>query len=76
MAVGLFLCVSFCPYFALTAKPAVIFSLMVSLYFVAPGDVCPGGSTAAKGPRSQPVSLQPLDALQVELKKMPLLDHF
>ena len=28
-----------------------------SLYFVVGGDVCPGASTAAKGPRSQPVSL-------------------
>ena len=33
-------------------------SLIVSLYFVAGGDVCPGASPAAKGPslRSQPVS--------------------
>ena len=29
---------------------------IVSLYFVAQGDVCLGASTAAKGPRSQPVS--------------------
>ena len=28
----------------------------VSLYFVARGQVCPGTSTAAEGPRSQPVS--------------------
>ena len=34
--------------------------LLVSLYFVAGGDVCPGASTLVKGPRSQgpgPVSL-------------------
>ena len=30
---------------------------MVSLYFVSQGNICPGGSTAAKGPRSQPVSI-------------------
>ena len=37
---------------------------MVSLYFVAQGDFCPGASTAAKGPRSQvPACLKrrPLD---------------
>ena len=32
---------------------------LVSVYFVAPGEVCPGTSTAAEGPRSQPVSLRP-----------------
>ena len=31
-------------------------ALVISLYFVAGGDVCPGASTAAKHRRSQPVS--------------------
>lgn len=30
--------------------------LVVSLYSVAPGDVCPGASTAVKDPGSQPAS--------------------
>ena len=38
---------------------AVIFSplYLVSLYFVAGGDVCPGADTTAKSPGSQPISL-------------------
>ena len=32
-------------------------SLLVSLYFVAQGNICLGASTLAKGPRSQPISL-------------------
>lgn len=31
--------------------------LLVSLYFVAQGNICLGASTLAKGPRSQPISL-------------------
>ena len=38
---------------------AVIFSplYLVSLYFVAGGDVCPGADRTAKSPGSQPISL-------------------
>ena len=38
---------------------AVIFSplYLVSLYFVAGGEVCPGADTTAKSPGSQPISL-------------------
>ena len=32
------------------------YSLVVSLYSVAPGDVCPGASTAVKDSGSQPAS--------------------
>lgn len=54
--------VSSCPQFAPTAHVhSYFYSLIVSLYFIAPGDVCLGVSiatTAAKdpGPRFQPVS--------------------
>ena len=34
----------------------VIYSTLVSLYFAAQGDVCPGDRAAAEGPRSKPVS--------------------
>ena len=45
------------PEFAPTAHARSYFlSHIVSLYFVAQGEVYPGASTAAKGPRSQPVS--------------------
>ena len=45
------LLVSFCPEYAPTAHAAVIFSPhVVSLYFVARGEVCPGASTS-KGSR-------------------------
>ena len=45
------------PEFAPTAHALSYFlSHIVSLYFVAQGEVYPGASTAAKGPRSQPVS--------------------
>ena len=41
-----------------TAHVCSYFSLLiVSLYSVAGGDVCPGASTLVKGPRSQPISL-------------------
>lgn len=39
-------------------------SPMVSLYFVAPGEVCPGASVAAKGPRPQPFSVRALQLVQ------------
>ena len=52
---GLF--VSFGPEFAPIMYARSYFqSHRVSLHFVARGDVWPGASTAAKGPRSQPVS--------------------
>ena len=45
----------FCPS---SACVRLFLVLLVSLYDIAGGDVCPGASTAAKGPgpRSQPVS--------------------
>ena len=50
------LCI-FCPEFAPTLHACSYFhSHTVSLYFVAGGEMCAGASTAAKGPRSQPVS--------------------
>ena len=38
---------------------AWLFLVPYSFYFVAPGGVCPGASTAAKGPRPQSVSNLP-----------------
>ena len=37
------------------------------MYFVAPGEVCPGANTAAKGPRSQPVSIRAGEQLPLGL---------
>ena len=46
-----------CPEFSpITHAHNYFWSLRVSLYFVAWGDICPGTRTAAKGPRFQPVS--------------------
>ena len=46
--------VSCCPQFAPTAHALSYFeSHIVSLYLVAQGDICPGASTAGKGPGSQ-----------------------
>ena len=36
-------------------RHTIILVLIVSLYFVAGGEICPGASTAAKGPRPQSV---------------------
>lgn len=53
---GLFL--SFGPEFAPAAYTQSYFQLyIISLYFVSQGEVCPGASTAAKGLRTQPVSI-------------------
>ena len=41
---------------------------MVSLYFVAEGDICPGASTEAKDPQSQPVSKRDLKFLYFKPK--------
>ena len=41
---------------------------MVSLYFVVQGDICPGASTEAKDPGSQPVSKRDLKVLYFKPK--------
>ena len=50
-------------FFFLTASIVHVCSyfqqFLVSLFSVAPGDVCPRASTPVKGPRSQPISLGP-----------------
>lgn len=45
--------------------------LIVPLYFVAQGEFCPGASTAAKDPRSQPVSWATSPSLQSTCPLLP-----
>lgn len=45
--------------FQLLMYTVIFYSLIVSLYSVAPENICPGASTVAKGPRSQPFSVLP-----------------
>ena len=55
---GLFVsCSKFVP--AVFMYTVIFYSLIVSLYSVAPENICPGASTVAKGPRSQPFSVLP-----------------
>lgn len=68
---GLF--VSSCPWFAPTAHAhacSYFWSLIVSLYFVAQGDI--STNTAAKGPGSQPTSLYDFSFLQQSYRKVLL----